>query len=416
MTYGIGWAYGNVSWGTVEFAGIEVESQAFMDVTAASNPALSYGANGIIGLGFDSLSTIDALVNHSGSATGRTFLYNAFQQNKSEPNFISFTLEDDADPDDSIQGYLLARARAGPRALHSPLPFQSSSQDTSRALPPPTRTSMKAPSAAAFQSPLCSNVSSTDRHTSRDVKATVRPRASMSSNCPAHMLTTTDTGQARSVVNTPRTSRDRHCRGRPDSPPLTRDIRTERCGGPPSRPATLTGPEGRDWAPTKKIAIHAATDTLQNQIVVPRMSDVPPSLTLDATDQPLSSSLLSISRKSTSLSSQECDQSLVQDSFHSAVSSIDWHYLSPNSAAFLDSRGIHEMHTFQSSPGTSPLDTAARRKVPFLGVSGWAQASLMVVQPSTESEASTLVVHGMHKKFYTAPESGTKLQEHIAGH
>lgn len=166
--------------------------------------------------------------------------------------------------------------------------------------------------------------------------------------------------------------------------------------------------EGRDWAPTKKIAIHAATDTLQNQIVVPRMSDVPPSLTLDATDQPLSSSLLSISRKSTSLSSQECDQSLVQDSFHSAVSSIDWHYLSPNSAAFLDSRGIHEMHTFQSSPGTSPLDTAARRKVPFLGVSGWAQASLMVVQPSTESEASTLVVHGMHKKFYTAPESGTK--------
>lgn len=105
MTYGIGWAYGNVSWGTVEFAGIEVESQAFMDVTAASNPALSYGANGIIGLGFDSLSTIDALVNHSGSATGRTFLYNAFQQNKSEPNLISFTLEDDADPDDSIQGY-----------------------------------------------------------------------------------------------------------------------------------------------------------------------------------------------------------------------------------------------------------------------------------------------------------------------
>lgn len=76
-----------------------------MDVTAASNPALSYGANGIIGLGFDSLSTIDALVNHSGSATGRTFLYNAFQQNKSEPNLISFTLEDDADPDDSIQGY-----------------------------------------------------------------------------------------------------------------------------------------------------------------------------------------------------------------------------------------------------------------------------------------------------------------------
>lgn len=161
--------------------------------------------------------------------------------------------------------------------------------------------------------------------------------------------------------------------------------------------------EGRDWARTKKIAMRAATDKLQSQIVVPRVSDAPPSLTLDGIDQPLSSSPLSISRTSTSLSSQERDQSLAEDSFHSAVSSIDWHDLSPSSAAFLDSRGIHETHTFES-PGTSPLDTAARREFPFPDASGRAQASPMVAQPSTESEASTSVVHGMHEKFYTAPE------------
>ncbi|KZT12774.1 acid protease [Laetiporus sulphureus 93-53] len=105
MTYGIGWAYGNVSYAEVEFAGIEVKSQAFMDVSSASNPALAYGAVGIIGLGFDSLSNVDALVNRSGSDTGRTFLYNAFAQDKSEPNFISFSLQDIDDTYDDVEGY-----------------------------------------------------------------------------------------------------------------------------------------------------------------------------------------------------------------------------------------------------------------------------------------------------------------------
>ncbi|KZT71610.1 acid protease [Daedalea quercina L-15889] len=105
MTYGIGWAYGNVSYATVEFAGVEVQNQAFMDVKVADNPALSYGADGILGLGFDSLSTVDALVNMTGASTGRTFLHNAFAKDQSEPNFISFTLEDTEDSYDSVQGY-----------------------------------------------------------------------------------------------------------------------------------------------------------------------------------------------------------------------------------------------------------------------------------------------------------------------
>ncbi|OSX56041.1 hypothetical protein POSPLADRAFT_1108353, partial [Postia placenta MAD-698-R-SB12] len=40
----------------------------------------------------------------------------------------------------------------------------------------------------------------------------------------------------------------------------------------------------------------------------------------------------------------------------------------------------------------------------FPDVSGRAQASPMVVLPSTESEASMSMVHNMHMKFYTAPE------------
>lgn len=104
LTYGIGWAYGHVSYAPAEFAGIKVPSQAFLDVSAASNPALSYGADGILGLGFTKLSTIDALVNKSGSSTGRSFLFNLFQDNPSEPNFIAFLLQRSTDPHDDVQG------------------------------------------------------------------------------------------------------------------------------------------------------------------------------------------------------------------------------------------------------------------------------------------------------------------------
>ncbi|KAF9075826.1 aspartic peptidase domain-containing protein [Rhodocollybia butyracea] len=107
ITYGIGWANGTVSYASVEFAGINITSQAYLDVSVANNPALSYGADGIAGLGFTSLSTIDALVNNSGSASGRSLLYNMFMQNPSDPNFIAFALQrssdDDTDSDD-VQG------------------------------------------------------------------------------------------------------------------------------------------------------------------------------------------------------------------------------------------------------------------------------------------------------------------------
>lgn len=103
LTYGIGWAYGQIAYAQAEFAGISVSQQAFLNVSQAQNPALSYSASGVLGLGFDSLSIIDSVINKTGASTGRTLLYNLFQDNPSEPNFIAFSLQSSTDGDD-IQG------------------------------------------------------------------------------------------------------------------------------------------------------------------------------------------------------------------------------------------------------------------------------------------------------------------------
>lgn len=64
---------------------------------------MSYGAAGIVGLGFDPLSHIDAAVNQTGSSSGRTLLYNLFHDNPSEPNFIALSLQSTSDGD-GVQG------------------------------------------------------------------------------------------------------------------------------------------------------------------------------------------------------------------------------------------------------------------------------------------------------------------------
>jgi saccharopepsin len=71
---------------------LKIPQQALIDVSSAYNPALSYGAQGILGLGFTSLSTVDFLVNKTGNSTGRSVLFNAFATNPNEPNFIAFAL------------------------------------------------------------------------------------------------------------------------------------------------------------------------------------------------------------------------------------------------------------------------------------------------------------------------------------
>ncbi|CAL1700518.1 unnamed protein product [Somion occarium] len=104
LTYGIGWANGTIAYAPVEFAGINVSSQAYLDVSSASNPALSYGADGIAGLGFTSLSTIDALVNRTNTSTGRSLLFSLFEDNPQEPNFISFSMQRGDDPTADVEG------------------------------------------------------------------------------------------------------------------------------------------------------------------------------------------------------------------------------------------------------------------------------------------------------------------------
>nr|GAT59419.1 acid protease [Mycena chlorophos] len=104
LTYGIGWVAGHISYGAVEFAGINVASQALLDVSSANNPALAYGAEGLVGLGFTSLSSIDNAINKTGASTGRSLLYNLFQDNPSDPNYIAFALQRDTESSDTVQG------------------------------------------------------------------------------------------------------------------------------------------------------------------------------------------------------------------------------------------------------------------------------------------------------------------------
>jgi hypothetical protein len=60
-----------------------------------------------MGLGFTSLSNIDALVNKTGSSSGRSLLYNLFSDNPKEPNFIAFSLQRSTDPTADVQGTFL---------------------------------------------------------------------------------------------------------------------------------------------------------------------------------------------------------------------------------------------------------------------------------------------------------------------
>jgi len=83
---------------------LSVPKQALLDVSTAQNPALGYGANGIAGLGFTSLSTIDALVNASSASTGRSLLYNMFDANPKEPNFLAFSLQRSTEAGDEVEG------------------------------------------------------------------------------------------------------------------------------------------------------------------------------------------------------------------------------------------------------------------------------------------------------------------------
>jgi saccharopepsin len=60
-----------------------------------------------MGLGFTSLSSIDAAVNKTGSSSGRSLLYNLFSANPTEPNFIAISLQRSTDLTADIEGIFL---------------------------------------------------------------------------------------------------------------------------------------------------------------------------------------------------------------------------------------------------------------------------------------------------------------------
>ncbi len=60
-----------------------------------------------MGLGFTSLSSIDAVINKTGSSSGRSLLYNLFSANPKEPNFIAVSLQRSTDPTADVEGTFL---------------------------------------------------------------------------------------------------------------------------------------------------------------------------------------------------------------------------------------------------------------------------------------------------------------------
>ncbi|KIJ57034.1 hypothetical protein M422DRAFT_238611 [Sphaerobolus stellatus SS14] len=93
LTYGIGFAAGPIATAKVTFAGFDIDNQAYLAGTSVNNPAIKYGAEGVLGMGFTSLSSIDLAVNRTSASWGRSLLYNIFAQNPTEPNFVAYKLD-----------------------------------------------------------------------------------------------------------------------------------------------------------------------------------------------------------------------------------------------------------------------------------------------------------------------------------
>lgn len=123
LTYGVGYAAGEVAVGQVEFAGlvfsfhwitlpyhlvfafrVQVQGQAFLAATQVNNPITTLNANALVGTGFDKLSKIDATVNASGGSYGRALLHTLFAQNSSTANYMAVTLQRDGDLKDDVVG------------------------------------------------------------------------------------------------------------------------------------------------------------------------------------------------------------------------------------------------------------------------------------------------------------------------
>ncbi|KAG0697806.1 aspartic peptidase domain-containing protein [Suillus ampliporus] len=97
LTYGIGSASGNIAYTTVRLGTYEVQNQAFLNVDTTYQQA----TDGILGLGFISLSGIAKKVNNKAA---RPIMASIFEQNSSTPNFLALALERTNDQENTSGG------------------------------------------------------------------------------------------------------------------------------------------------------------------------------------------------------------------------------------------------------------------------------------------------------------------------
>lgn len=106
LAYAVGTASGDVHSASVDFAGFQVQNQAFLlvtDTSTFSSDIHAQGYNGLLGLGPNKASVIHKTLNGN---TGDTTLQHIFASNTSSQNYISFSLDRKNDPGNSFTGKL----------------------------------------------------------------------------------------------------------------------------------------------------------------------------------------------------------------------------------------------------------------------------------------------------------------------
>jgi len=106
LAYAVGTASGDVHTAVAEFAGFQVQDQAFLLVTNTStfsSDIHTQGYDGLLGLGPNKASVIEKKLSGN---TGDTTLQHIFESNKSSQNYITFLLNRQNDPGEAFTGQL----------------------------------------------------------------------------------------------------------------------------------------------------------------------------------------------------------------------------------------------------------------------------------------------------------------------
>ncbi|KAG9094398.1 hypothetical protein FRC07_011307 [Ceratobasidium sp. 392] len=134
LSYGLGSVSGYVSQLTMGFAGYTVQNQSILLINDEEQMSLIEGnlTNGLLGLGFDTLSSIAGAVAQTGPGQtwGRTLLSNIFISDPTTPNHIAFRLDrtDDGNNTD-VGAFDIGTFAAGLEAINNTaeIPIFSSS-------------------------------------------------------------------------------------------------------------------------------------------------------------------------------------------------------------------------------------------------------------------------------------------------